>query len=253
MIRSLRAAIRFLTRLPVPGAATAAADLPAAIAWFPVVGALIGAAIGGLVIVLAPWWGVPIAAVLAIAIGLLLTGGFHEDAASDAADGLGGGFTTERVLEIMRDSRIGAYGAMSLWVVLTLRWGLLCRACEVLPHWQVPLVYAYACAWGRWSAAPLLAFLPPLSEGLSKDIASSRTYWPCVVATGLMALASAAAWWLQIPNWWQAAVVAVVACAIWGLYLKRRLGGQSGDLLGAGNQLVELIAFLILTLAHIAV
>lgn len=248
-MRSLRAAIRFLTRLPVPGPATEAGDLPAAIAWFPLVGAAVGAAIGGLVITLAPWWGVPIAAVLAIAIGLLLTGGFHEDAASDAADGLGGGFTTERVLEIMRDSRIGAYGAMSLWVVLTLRWGLLCRACEVLPPWQVPLVYGYACAWGRWSAAPLLALLPPLSEGLAKDIATTRTTWPCLGATLLMAVATAVAWWLQIPHWWQAAVMGLVACAIWGLYLKRRLGGQSGDLLGAGNQLVELIAFLALTVS----
>lgn len=250
MIRNLRAAIRFLTRLPVPGPLTDAADLPGAITWFPLVGALIGAVIGGLVIVCALWWGLPIAIVLAIAVGLLLTGGFHEDAASDAADGLGGGFTTARVLEIMRDSRIGAYGAMSLWVVLTLRFCLLWRAAELLPAWQVPLVYAYACAWGRWTAAPLLAFLPPLSDGLSKDIARTRDYRPCLYATMLMAGATIAAWWWQIPNWWQAAVVALVACAIWGCYLKRRLGGQSGDLLGAGNQLVELVALLTLTLKH---
>lgn len=245
-MRSLRAAIRFLTRLPVPGPVTEAADLPGAIAWFPLVGALIGAGIGGLVIGLSPWWGLPIAAVLAIAIGLLLTGGFHEDAASDAADGLGGGFSTERVLEIMRDSRIGAYGAMSLWVVLTLRWALLCRAAEVLPAWQVPLVYAYACAWGRWSSAPLLALLPPLADGLAKDITRTRDFRPWLGASLLMAAAMTAAWWWQIPHWWQAALVAVGSCTIWGLYLQRRLGGQSGDLLGAGNQVVELSVLLTL-------
>ncbi len=246
-MRSLIAAVRFLTRVPLPGAATEAHDLPAAIAWFPVVGAAVGAVVAMVAVTLVPWWGVTLATVLAISVGLLLTGGLHEDAASDAADGLGGGFTSERVLAIMRDSRIGAYGAMSLWVVLTLRLGLLCRAYEQLPPWQMPLAYGLACAWGRWSAAPLLAALPPLSDGLAKDIARNASIFPLLGASLLMAMATAAAWWWEIPHWWQAGVVALITCAVWGLYLQRRLGGQSGDLLGAGNQLVELAVLLTLT------
>ena len=248
-MRSLIAAVRFLTRIPLPGRASEAHHLPGALTWFPLVGAGVGAAVGLIVVGLVPWWGVTLATVLAIAVGLLLTGGFHEDAASDAADGLGGGFTTEKVLAIMRDSRIGAYGAMSLWVVLTLRLGLLCRAYEQLPPWQLPLAYGLACAWGRWSAAPLLAALPPLSDGLAKDIARQASLVPLAGASLLMMAATAAAWWWEIPQWWQAAVVAIVTCGIWGLYLQRRLGGQSGDLLGAGNQLVELAVLLTLTLA----
>lgn len=246
-MRSLIAAIRFLTRLPVPGPVTLAADLPAAIGWFPLVGAMIGLAIGGVAVALTPWWGALAATVLAIAVGLLLTGGFHEDAISDAADGLGGGVTTQQTLTIMRDSRIGAYGAMSLWVVLTLRAVLLWRAQDLLPAWQVPLAYAYACAWGRWSAAPLLAWLPPLSDGLAKDITRRSGYAPLVSATVLIGGFSVGAWWWQLPQWGIAAAAALVTCAIWGWYLRQRLGGQSGDLLGAGNQLVELIALLALT------
>jgi adenosylcobinamide-GDP ribazoletransferase len=245
MIRSLRAAVRFLTRVPVPGAVTTAADLPAAIAWFPVVGAAVGAAIGGVAVLALPWWGPAIAAVLAIAIGLLLTGGFHEDAASDAADGLGGGFTTERVLEIMRDSRIGAYGAMTLWVVLSLRALLLWRALDILPAWQVPLVYGLACAWGRWSAAPLLAWLPPLAEGLAKDVARQGGWWPLLCATGLVTAATGCIWYVGLDRVLIAGAAGVAACGVWGFYLWHRLRGQSGDLLGAGNQIVELTVLLV--------
>lgn len=247
LFREPAAAIRFLTRLPVPGPATQAADLPGAIGWFPLVGALVGLAIGAAACGMAGWWGPLPAAVLAVAGGLLLTGGFHEDAASDAADGLGGGFTTERILEIMRDSRIGAYGAMSLWVVLTLRTVLLWRLLELLPLWQVPLAMGLASAWGRWTAAPLLAALPPLSDGLAKDIAHTATYRPVVLATVSIALLSAGAWHMGVPQVVPVVLAAVGATAIWWLYLRRRLGGQSGDLLGAGNQLAEAGALLALT------
>ncbi len=250
LLREPCAAWRFLTRVPLPGPATQAHDLPGAIAWFPVVGALIGLAIGGLACAAHGWWGPLPAAVLAVAGGLLLTGGFHEDAASDAADGLGGGFTTAKVLEIMRDSRIGAYGAMSLWVVLTLRTVLLWRLLEVLPPWQVALAMGLASAWGRWTAAPLLAALPPLADGLAKDIthtANSSPSRPLVIATLAVVLLTYGAWHLGVPQTLPAAGAALAATAVWWFYLRQRLGGQSGDLLGAGNQVAEAVALLALT------
>ncbi len=247
MMREPIAALRFLTRLPVPGPATRAEDLPGAIGWFPLVGALVGLAIGGAACGLVGWWGPLPAAVLAVAGGLLLTGGFHEDAASDAADGLGGGFTTEKILEIMRDSRIGAYGAMSLWVVLTLRTVLLWRLLELLPLWQVPLAMGLASAWGRWTAAPLLLALPPLADGLAKDIAQTSQIRPLAIASLSVVLVSAGAWYAGVPQVLPAALSALGATFVWWLYLSRRLGGQSGDLLGAGNQLAEAAALLAFT------
>lgn len=246
-IRELVAALRFLTRVTLPGAPTQATDLPGALSWFPLVGGLIGVAIGAIACALCAWWSPGIAALLAVAAGLLLTGGFHEDAASDAADGLGGGFTTEKVLAIMHDSRIGAYGAMSLWVVLTLRMLVLWQLLELLPHWQVPLAMGLASAWGRWTAAPLLAALPPLADGLAKDIAQHRSQrLPLILATLSIALLSGGAWYLHLPQVIPAVTAALGATLLWWIYLRHRLGGQSGDLLGAGNQLTEAAALLAL-------
>ena len=243
-MRSLIAAVRFLTRLPMPGPATTAADLPAAIGWFPLVGALVGAAIAGVYLGLVHWWQPSIAAVLAVAIGLLLTGGFHEDAVSDAADGLGGGSDRERVLAIMRDSRVGAFGVMGLWVLLTMRWAVLIAT--TANGMDVVLLFVLASAWGRWTAAPLLRFLPPLSDGLAKDVHATGGNGPLIVATLLVAAASVALHVAGCPRVPVAAAIAIGVTALWGLYLKRRLGGQSGDLLGAGNQITE--AAVLLTL-----
>lgn len=244
-MNALIAALRFLTRLPIPGPATRAADLPFALAWFPLVGALCGAALGGTFIGLAHGWPVPVAAVLAIAVGLLLTGGFHEDAVSDAADGLGGGTDTERVLAIMKDSRIGAYGAMALWVLLTLRWTTLTQ----LDPAQVITACALAGAWGRWTAAPLI-LLPALGNtGLSKDISQHASRLPLVIATILVVIATLGAWWLGVERAPWAALAALLTTGLWAFYLRQRLGGQSGDLLGAGNQIAE-AAVLVTLLAH---
>ncbi len=244
-MRSLIAAFRFLTRLPVPGRPTTAEELPGALAWFPLVGALCGAAVAGIFVLAVPHWPTPIAAVLAVAFGLILTGGFHEDAASDAADGLGGGHDNESVLRIMRDSRIGAYGAMSLWVVLSARVAFLIALDDTRPELAIA-AYALACTWGRWTAAPLIRLLAPLSDGLAKDIGPRMGWSVLVIASIFAALATAAAWRLGLPHAIHAAIAALTVTGIWALYLHRRLGGQSGDLLGAGNQLVEAAVLLVL-------
>jgi adenosylcobinamide-GDP ribazoletransferase len=247
MLATLIAAVRFLTRVPVPGRATVSADLPGAIGWFPLVGALANAAVAGLAVGLALWWPPLIAAVLAVALGLLLTGGFHEDACADSADGLGGGLgDRERILTIMKDSRIGAYAGMALWVVLTLRVAVLVGLLA-LPPLVAIAGFALAGAWGRWSAAPLLRLPPLASGGLAKDIAAGGRPGTVVFATALAVLLTGAAWWLGVARAPAMALAAVAATAVWAAYLTRSLGGQCGDLLGAGNQLTEVAALLVLT------
>ena len=237
MPATLIAALRFLTRLPIPGPETRSAHLGGAVAWFPLVGALVGLATAGVYVLALGLWPAPLAAVLAVGFGLLLTGGFHEDGATDAADGLGGGWTTERVVEIMRDSRIGAYGAMALWVLLSLRWAALVamdrRALVLLP---------LAMAWGRWSIAVLLKALPPASRGLASQVHEGMGWTPVLLASGLVALLTYAAHalgFLGLGDLWKPAAASGIVVLAWTLYLKQRLGGQTGDLLGAGNQLVE--------------
>jgi len=232
VIRSLVAAIRFLTRMPVPGRATTIPEITRGVAWFPLVGGLVGLATAGVFVLGLGLWPAGVAAALALAFGLILTGGFHEDGATDAADGLGGGWTRERVLEIMKDSRIGAYGAMALWVLLMVRWSALV-ALDRRALWALPL----AMVWGRWSISALMGLLPAIAPGLAKEVGGGRQWGPFLGATALLILANV--FLHRCPGLIRAAVAALVTVLAWAWYLHRRLGGQSGDLLGAGNQLVE--------------
>jgi len=240
-MRHVIAAFRFLTRLPVPGPETRTEDLSGAVGWFPVVGACVGLATAGVFAQALRLWTAPVAAVLAVAFGLLLTGGFHEDGFTDAADGLGGGWTRERVLEIMKDSRIGAYGAMALWCTLTLRWAAL-WSLGTRALWALPL----AMVWGRWSIAVMLRLLPSISQGLAKEVHKGLGWWPLLGSTLLLAGANLAAWRWGAVAPGSPALASVAVVLLWSLYLRRRLGGHSGDLLGAGNQLVEAAALLAL-------
>lgn len=240
-MRSLIAAFRFLTRVPVPGPETRTEDLSGAVGWFPLVGACVGLATAAVFTLALRLWAAPVAAALAVAFGLLLTGGFHEDGFTDAADGLGGGWTRERVIEIMKDSRIGAYGAMALWCTLTLRWTAL-WSLDAKVLWALPL----AMVWGRWSISLMLRLLPSISQGLAKEVHKGLGWGAFLLATGLLVAAQLAAWRWSSLNLLRPALASVATVLLWCLYLKRRLGGHSGDLLGAGNQLVEIAALLAL-------
>lgn len=240
-MRSLIAAFRFLTRVPVPGPETRRSDLSGAVGWFPAVGAFVGLATAGVFALALRLWAAPVAAALAVAFGLMLTGGFHEDGFTDAADGLGGGWTKERVIEIMKDSRIGAYGAMALWCILTLRWAAL-WSLELKALWALPL----AMVWGRWSISVVLRLLPSISQGLAKEVHKGLGWGSFVLSTLLLVLANLLAWRWGTVNLVRPAIASIVAVLAWSLYLRHRLGGHSGDLLGAGNQLVEAAALLAL-------
>ena len=241
MLASFVAAVRFLTRLPVPGPPTRGDQISRSVGWFPLVGALVGLATAGVHVLGLGLWPAPLAAVLAVAFGLMLTGGFHEDGATDAADGLGGGWTRERMLEIMKDSRIGAYGAMALWVLLSFRWAAL-----VALDRRALLALPLAMAWGRWSSGALIATLPPLGQGLAKEVSHDLGRGPLLGSCLLLVVLNLLAMRLGMHDLWRPAAAAGITILAWGAYLRQSLGGQSGDLLGAGNQLVE--AAVLLTL-----
>ncbi|MCE1229965.1 MAG: adenosylcobinamide-GDP ribazoletransferase [Firmicutes bacterium] len=243
-MRSLVAAFRFLTRIPLPGPATQVEDIGRAVGWFPLVGAFVGLVTAGVFLGARQLWPASIAAVLAIGAGLLLTGGFHEDGATDATDGLGGGWTRQRVLEIMKDSRIGAYGAMALWCLLAFRWAAL-----VTLEQRALVAFPFAMVLGRWSIAFVLSLLPPIGQGLAKEVHQGLGWRPYLHATALAALAAFLAWRLGETRVLGAVAATALAALLWCLYLRRRMGGHSGDLLGAGNQLAEAAALLVLTLS----
>lgn len=227
-------ALALLTRLPVPS--RFARGGAAAWAW-PLAGlavALIAIAVGGL----ASGFGLsaPIAAGLVLASQILVTGALHEDGLADSADGLWGGQTRARRLEIMKDSRIGTYGVLALGLSLLLRWAALTALIQ--SHWLIPALIAT----GLLSRAPmavLAASLPNArGEGLAQSVGRpGRDTALLAVGLALLGALLAVGWAVLAPVLWVAlATIAVAALA------RARIGGQTGDILGASQQLAEIAA-----------
>ena len=243
-MRDVRMAVSLCTRLPVGPSATLGAGDVARASWaFPIAGALIGA-IGAAVYWLADRAHIPpiSASVLALATSVLLTGAIHEDGLADTADGLGGGKTREKKLEIMRDSRIGTFGACALGLSLLLRWSAL-TALEDTRAVAIALIVAHAGA-----RAVLPAFMrlvaPARIDGLSSD-AGQPPPMSVAVALGLGIIALSIGFGLG-PMLTGMAALAAIGLLL-ALLARRQIGGQTGDVLGALEQAAEAALLLLAT------
>jgi adenosylcobinamide-GDP ribazoletransferase len=253
-------AIQFLTRLPVPQLNGFQPDwLARSARYFPLIGVLVG------LISIGVWWlaGLvfpPIVAVgIMIAASLLLTGALHEDGFADVCDGFGGGRTRDAVLSIMKDSRIGAYGAIGIGMMLALKWAVLIS----LPRSALPLTVISAHMVSRWCAIGLIWQLPYVradADAKSKALAGSLGAGDWVMSGVLGTVGVLPMMWLSDPAGGggaspqvllSALALAMACAALAGAYFKARLGGYTGDCLGAAQQLSELV-FLLATLACLA-
>ena len=253
-VRLLCVALQYFTRIPVPMLHTFdPAWLSASVRYFPVAGLVVGT-IGALVLWIGPQaWSMPVAALLAMAAMVATTGAFHEDGLADTFDALGGHVGRDRALAIMRDSRIGTYGAAALTLALLLRWQAVAGLPLSVSLVALPCVHALA----RTGAACLMAGLPYVrleDDAKAKPVAQSLS--PGVLwATLLFGLAPAllaACVWPSLRWPLLAAALAILAvhllCRRWYAH---RLGGYTGDALGACQQLGE-IAGLLAILAMVA-
>ncbi len=244
-VRALWLAAVFFTRLPLPCMNDLVPeDERRAAAYWPLLGACIGAVIAGVWWLAARIWPEGVSAGLALAAGLLLTGALHEDGFADVCDGLGGGRTRERALEIMRDSRVGAFGAVGIVMLLTLKW----QALAALPAAVLPGTLIAAHALSRAILVPMTLALPYART--DNRVAQRMAARPDARLAGTAGLALApllllppAAW----PGCLAAAAAVWLACFLW---FRRRLGGYTGDCLGATQQLCE-AAVLLASLAAV--
>jgi len=258
------AAVTFLTRLPLgrlvahdPG------DLPRSISYFPLVGALVGAAGGAAFAIGTALWPPYLAALLSVAFTVWLTGAFHEDALADSFDGFGGGRDRARVLQIMRDSRVGSYALVGMILVIVTKIAALVAVFHAASaaadaagagHATGALAVAAALvaahALGRWSSVALMAWLPYVREpalgersGTGSAFVGAATSGRLIAASIIAVLAGGLALgWAMLA----AAVAAGGVTWLAGRYFARRIGGITGDALGAANQLVELAVYLLL-------
>lgn len=238
-------ALQFFTRLPIPRwVGFDAAWLHQSSRYFPLVGLVVGALCSA--VYMAASWLLPplLAMLLAVAAGIYMTGAFHEDGFADMCDGFGGGISRERVLEIMKDSRIGAYGAIGIVCLL----GLKCAALASLPPGTIVTALLVAHPLSRLAAASLIRLMDyARDEGKAKPMAQtmSRAEFAIAAACGLLPGAACAA--LGMLDW-SALAFAVVAAALAAWFLarkcQRRLQGYTGDCLGAVQQLSEVAIYL---------
>ena len=236
-----RHAVGFLTRVPVPFAPHEAPDLRAAVPWFPVVGAAVGAAGGGVLALaglLPGAEGTGVAAALGLGATALVTGALHEDGLADVADGMGVLGDRERRLAVLRDSRIGTFGALALLVWLLVCWSAL----RGLPTGEAVAALVAAGAASRWAilvhatlgrpARPDGAVhalrVGPVGGALATAAAAAAALLGLGVLPGLVALAAAAA------------VGALVAAGV-----RRALGGITGDTCGAAAALAQAVVLLV--------
>ncbi len=236
-LAELQVAVMLLTRLPAGRLAGAAPSLAQASWAFPLAGALVGALVAGVLAAgQALGWQMPVAAGVALVAGLLATGGLHEDGLADVADGFGGGHTRERKLEIMKDSRLGSYGAIALVMALGLRWMLVAQAGRLWP------VVALAVASRAVLVAALATMPAARADGLGKAAAGVGA-WRVVVALVLGACGLAGLGAVAALKTGAAMVVATAAMA-W--LARRQIGGQTGDVLGAMQVMAEIAGWLAL-------
>jgi adenosylcobinamide-GDP ribazoletransferase len=234
-IRAFSHALQFLTRLPAPPIGVFdPADLSRSALWFPVIGALVGVIVAAALwagALASPWIG----ALLALLAWVWVTGGMHLDGLGDVADALGAAHRSpERFIEVLRDPHIGAYGTMAIVLQLIAKLVLLAAIASPPALAAVVLI----AAWARWGALVWGTFLPPLASG-----SGERFTWHIdqrgMVAEGV--ILAALSLWLAPLLLLAAGVIAGVA-----VYWKYRLGGITGDCLGAGIELTEAMLLLLI-------
>jgi adenosylcobinamide-GDP ribazoletransferase len=252
-VRLFFIALQFFTRLPIPAwVGFKASWLQHASRYFPLVGCVVAAVAAAVYFAAALVLPAPVAAVLSTAASIYLTGAFHEDGFADACDGLGGGMTRERALEIMKDSRVGAYGAIGIACMLAAKLSAL----AMLPPRVAVGALFLAHPLSRLAAASLIWQLDYVrDEGKAKPLAQQMT----ASEFGIAALSALLPVPVLLASGWiapaavPAALLAALTAALWlGRKLRHRLGGYTGDCLGAVQQVAEALIYVsvLATLGH---
>lgn len=237
----------FLTRIPVRRPEGDAPEMSSAMRAFPLAGVVVGLG-GGVAYMLAEWLGLStlVAAALAVGVMIVLTGAFHEDGLADAADGLGGGWTREQKLEIMRDSRIGTYGTLALILTVTLRIALIAQLAPAIGPAGVLVVLVVVESWSRGALVLFLAGLPPArteGQSMSAGEPGPGAARDALIVAGLV-VAIFGLWSLGFGAVVLALVLSLLVVVLARLGANAQIGGQTGDVAGATQQLTAMAMLL---------
>ena len=250
-LRLFLVALQFLTRVPIPpSVGFREAWLHDSARHFPAVGLLVGGAGAAVLALGALLFPLPLAVLLSMAATVLLTGAFHEDGVADTCDALGGAVTRERALAIMKDSRIGTYGALGLGFTLAIKAAALTALAGIGIDWAVvALVVGHAAS--RTASVALIHALPyagdpehakakPLAQRIGRLGLAVACAWTVTASMAAVA-AGFSGGWPALGSGVLAAALTAWACACW---FRRRLGGVTGDTLGATQGFSEVALYL---------
>lgn len=237
----LFSSILYFTRLPLPFKVEYRKEYQQlSLSWFPLIGWMVGglsALVFYLSMMVLPQ---SVSVLIALGAGVLITGAFHEDGFADICDAFGGGYTKEQRLTIMKDSRVGAYALIGVVLFMGLKIALLIE----LEAFFIPLILIAAHSVSRWSSLVVAMFWPyarPTGESKSRDVNRALSYgrflWAFLL--GVIPLLLFGSWWvfLSIP-------VVVVSSFLAGIWFSKRIGGYTGDCMGALQQVNEVIVLL---------
>jgi adenosylcobinamide-GDP ribazoletransferase len=239
IFQDIAAAFQFLTRLPLSRLTYRPDALSRSAEFFPLVGLALGVAAAGIYLALSPHLPAMVVALLIVVFSSLATGGLHEDGLADVADAFGGGWNRSQILEIMKDSRIGTYGALAIIFSVAGRVLLLAN----LPS-DILIQYVISAeVLCRWTVLPLGAVLPGAREQASQGARIAHQISGVSLAVGTV-LAFGIVGYLLRTAMWIPVVVASAIVLVSGLYYKRRIGGITGDCFGATIQLTLAAVYL---------
>lgn len=231
-------ALQFFTRIPIPASTPFSENaLNASSRYFPLVGLIVGSLCALVLCLSLQVFPLPVAIFLSLLASLLITGGFHEDGLADFADGMGGGWEREKILTIMQDSRLGTFGALALVMALGGKFLLLLS----LPlQWLLALLIAGHGISRLTAASMLFTETYARENGKAKPLATAMSR-----PAFLFAAATATVPFFFLPPVFVLALLPLIFLRLWfALWLRRWLGGFTGDCLGALQQLSELLFLL---------
>lgn len=245
-VRLFLTAVMFYTRIPCPRwVGYSDEHLNQSTRYFPAMGWIVGCVVAGVIWLVQLGLPVPVAVVLGLGAGVLLTGGFHEDGFADVCDGFGGGTSRQRTLDIMKDSRVGAFAVIGLVLLFACKiTALTSLISDGLWAGLAGLVYAHVLSrvcvvtiifTGTYARDDLTSKVKPIGRQIS---------WSGMIVAALWLLPFAGlAWW---HPWWLIAIpVAVLLRIVLARWFTKRLGGYTGDCLGAAQQIMEVAAILV--------
>jgi adenosylcobinamide-GDP ribazoletransferase len=244
-VRLFLTALMFYTRIPCPAwVGYSDEQLNRSTRYFPAMGWVVGAIVGlcyGLARFILP---VPVSVVLSLAAGAMATGAFHEDGFADVCDGFGGGADPRRTLDIMKDSRVGAFAVFGRVLLFGVKVTALADLGAV-GVWPTVAAILFAHVVSRWCVVTVIWRDTYARDDLTskvKPIGRSISGWGVVAASAWLVPFAGLAWWR--PWWLLALPAAVLARLVLGGWFRRRLGGYTGDCLGCAQQVIEIVVLL---------